>query len=124
MKTKTFTVEIDGKETEGPVYYIPHHAVVDSSKPTTKVRIVYDASAKTRMDGSSLNDSLYRGPVKLKDLCGLLMRFCLHKYSVVAKIEKTFLQLCLHEKDKDVTRFFRIKDKNLPLFDVNNVQIY
>ena len=40
-------------------HYIPHHAVVREDKLTTKLRIVYDASA--RMNGPSLNDCLYAG---------------------------------------------------------------
>ena len=43
-------------------HYIPHHAVVNPSKTTTKVRVVYDASAKTKQDNKSLNDCLYPGP--------------------------------------------------------------
>ncbi|CAC5354890.1 unnamed protein product [Mytilus coruscus] len=56
----------------GIKHYIPHHAVVDPTKPTTKIRIVYDASAKSKQEDKSLNDCLHRGPVMLQDLCGLL----------------------------------------------------
>ena len=56
-------------------HYIPHHAVFTPVKDTTKVCIVYNASAKTKKTNLSLNECLYRGPVILEDLCGLLLRF-------------------------------------------------
>ena len=57
------------------IHYIPHHAIITPEKDTTKVCIVYDASAKTKKSNLSLNECLHRGPVILEDLCGLLMRF-------------------------------------------------
>ena len=43
------------------LHYLPHHAIVRSDKDTTKLRIVYDASAK--VEGKpSLNDCLLIGP--------------------------------------------------------------
>ena len=42
------------------VHYLPHHAVIRCDKETTKLRVVYDSSA--RVDGVSLNDCLYVGP--------------------------------------------------------------
>lgn len=107
----------------GIKHYIPHHAVVDLTKPTTKVRIVYDASAKSQPKNTSLNECLHRGPVMLHDLCGLLLRFRLKKIAIVADIEKAFLQVGLQEKDRDATRFFWLKDVNNPTVD-NNVQVY
>ena len=52
-------------------HYIPHHAVITSQKTTTKIRIVYDGSAKTKRENKSLNECLLRGSVILEDLCGL-----------------------------------------------------
>ena len=44
----------------GKFHYIPHHPVVGEDKNTSKVRIVFDASAKS--NGPSLNKCLYKGP--------------------------------------------------------------
>jgi hypothetical protein len=44
----------------GNVHYLPHREVVRADQDTTKVRVVYDASAKTT--GPSLNECLYTGP--------------------------------------------------------------
>ena len=46
-------------------YYIPNHEVVNPTKVTTKVRIVYDASAKTKPENNSLNEFLYSIAAKL-----------------------------------------------------------
>jgi len=66
-------------EVDGLVHYLNHHAVVTSQTTMTKLRVVYDASAKTKKKNNSLNDCLYRGPVMLPDLTGMLMRFRLHR---------------------------------------------
>ena len=44
----------------GTVHYLPHHPVIRTDKSTSRVRFVYDASAK--MGGPSLNDCLETGP--------------------------------------------------------------
>ena len=44
----------------GAVHYLPHQAVVRQEKETTKVRQVFEASAK--VSGPSPNDCLYAGP--------------------------------------------------------------
>ena len=55
------------------LHYLPHHAVVRSDKSTTKVRVVYDASAKS--EGPSLNECLYTGPKFNQHILDLLLRF-------------------------------------------------
>ena len=101
-------------------HYIPHHAVVTPSKATTKVRVVYDASAKAKQTNLSLNESLHRGPVMLPDLCGLLLRF---RLPPIAIVEKAFLSVGLHTPDRDVTRFLWLKDASNPNLE-NNTQVY
>ena len=108
--------------TDNIKHYLPHHAVINPHKPTTKLRVVYDASSKAKKGNKSLNDCLYRGPVMLKDLCGLLMRFRLHQIAVVADIEKAFLQIGLQSSQRDVTRFVWIKDYKQAKVDDENIQ--
>lgn len=96
--------------TEGLKHYIPHHAVITPNKTTTKLRIVYDASAKLNNEVNSLNECLYRGPVLLRNLCGIFMRFHLNQVTIVADIEKAFLQVGLQKSDRGVTRFLWLKN--------------
>ena len=103
-------------------HYIPHHEVLTPEKTTTKLRIVFDASAKTRKKNQSLNERLHRGPVILEDLCGLLLRFRLHKVALVPDVEKAFLQVGLQPDDRDVTRFLWSKDPSKPTLE-KNVQV-
>ena len=69
-------VEIVEKPEEGyvgKIQYIPHHAVIRRDKATTKLRVVYDASA--RSDGPALNDCLYAGPPLAEKIFDILLRF-------------------------------------------------
>lgn len=104
-------------------HYIPHHDVVNPLE-STKVRKVYDASARTKSTNKSLNECLHRGPVLLKDLVGLLLRFRLKKIALIADIEKAFLQLSLQHKERDVTRPIWLKDKHSTSLDRCNLQEY
>ena len=71
---KEIIEEVNDRTEEGcKKHYIPHHAVITPDRKTTKVRIVYDASAKARKGCKSLNECLYRGPVIVENLCGLLL---------------------------------------------------
>ncbi|XP_053389677.1 uncharacterized protein LOC128552659 [Mercenaria mercenaria] len=42
--------KVEQSETDGLVHYLPHHAVITPQKATTKIRVVYDASARTRKE--------------------------------------------------------------------------
>ena len=90
------------------VHYLPHHAVVRCEKETTKVRVVYDASA--RSDGPSLNDCLHTGPKFNQKIFDLLLRFRVHRVAVTADVEKAFLMVAIATKDRDVLRFLWVDD--------------
>ena len=48
------------------IHYIPHFPVFKDDSATTKMRIVYDASAKMSPDSLCLNDCLHTGPNLIK----------------------------------------------------------
>ena len=104
-------------------HYVPHHVIITPSKFTTKIRILYDGSVKTKKDTKSLNRCFLRGPVILEDLCGLLLRFRLDNIALLADLEKAFLQVRLQPSERDVTRFPWLKDPS-KLELSGNIQIY
>lgn len=84
-------------------HYLPHHAVFKESSSTTKLRVVFDGSAKTST-GNSLNDVLSVGPVVQEDLFSILTRFRKHQYVITADIEKMYRQINIDPKQRDVQR--------------------
>ena len=63
----------------GRVHYLTHRPVIRNDKDTTKVRIVFDGSARDR-EGKSINELLYARPCLLSRMFDVLIRFCLGKY--------------------------------------------
>ncbi len=86
------------------VHYLPHHGVVRKDKVTSKVRIVYDASAR----GSGA--SLYTGPSFGQAILDILLRFRLHRVALAGDIEKAFLMVAIEKADRDVLRFLWTRD--------------
>ena len=101
------------------VHYLPHHAVVRRDKSTTKLRIVYDASA--RSEALSLNDCLHKGPKFNQLILDLLLQFRSYKVALTADIEKVFLMIAVENRDRDVLRFLWVDDVSK---DESEIRIY
>ena len=91
------------EESPPEVWYLPHFPVVRMDKTTTKVRIVFDCSAKT--DGVSLNDVICAGPKLQKDLFDVLIRFRRNPVALAWDIKEMYFQVEIEESDRP---YFRI----------------
>ena len=72
-----------------PAYYLPMHAVTKADSTTTKLRVVFDASARST-SGSSLNDQFWVGPTLHSMLIDVLLRFRLHRIALTADVSKMY----------------------------------
>ena len=84
--------------------------MVCRDKITTKLRIVYDASAKS--NGPSLNECLHKGPSFNQLILDLLLRFRFYKFALTTDVEKAFLMIAVTHSDRDVLRLIWIDDIN------------
>ena len=102
-------------------YCLPHHPVITPLKTTTKVRIVYDASVKASHGVKGLNDCLYRGPINLPDMRGMLLRFRTYYMAIVADIENAYLQIGIQEHERDITCFLWFKVARYSFYKASTV---
>ncbi|KAK6727524.1 hypothetical protein RB195_005295 [Necator americanus] len=105
-----------------PGTFLSHHAVINEFKKQTKIRLVYNGSARVH-NAPSLNDFLYRGPVLLPDLSEILLRFRLAPILLISDIEKAYLMVGLEECHRRFTKFLWLKNHHEPPTD-DNLVIY
>ena len=99
------------READRVVYYMPHRPVVKMSSATTKVRPVFDASARG-VNGVSLNDVVETGPALMPNLLDVLLRFRRWRFGLTADIKRAFYQIALRSQDQDAVRFlWRVGDR-------------
>ena len=89
----------------GNEFYIPHRPVVRETAESTKLRIVYDASARACPDAPSLNDCLNTGPALQKRLWDVLVRMRFHPVVLAGDLKQAFLQVRIKKEDRDALRF-------------------
>jgi hypothetical protein len=95
-------------------YYLPHHPVFKEDSTTTKLRVVFDGSAKTS-SGLSLNDVQMVGPPLQNDLFNILLRFRQHQFVIKADIEKMYRQVLIEDNQKQYQKIFWRSDLSQPV---------
>ncbi|XP_023223405.1 uncharacterized protein LOC111624721 [Centruroides sculpturatus] len=103
-------------------YYIPHHCVIRESSETTKLRVVFDASAKSS-NNKSLNEQICVGPKIQDDIFEILLRFRTWKIAISADIEKMFRQISMNNEDRRWQRILWRSSPELPVkeYELNTV---
>ena len=85
-------------------FYLPWFPVIDRSRDSTPVRLVFDAAAKDRT-GKSLNSEIELTPNRLQDLFKIWMRLRKYQWVVTSDVSEMFLKCILDPKDRRYHRF-------------------
>lgn len=97
-------------------FYLPHHAVVRPDHKSTKVRVVFNASRKSK-SGVSLNDVLHTGPTLQTELISTILSWRKYKYVYSGDIQKMYRQIILHPNDRPFQRILYQPNPNGPIKD-------
>lgn len=103
-------------------FYLPHHGVLKLSSSTTKLRTVFNASAKTT-SGCSLNDLLMVGPTIQCELISILLRFRKFQYVLAADIEKMYRMVWIDPSQRCLLRILwrDSPDEDIEVYELNTV---
>ena len=103
-------VEPAEEQVVGREFYIPHKPMIRESADSTKLRVVYDASAQAYDKAPSLNDCLHAGPPLQNQLWSVLVRSRFHPVLTTRDMEQAFLQVRIRMQDRDAMLFHWIAD--------------
>ncbi|XP_048239844.1 uncharacterized protein LOC124124713 isoform X1 [Haliotis rufescens] len=110
---KGYINKVDHEESREDVWYLPHFPILRPDKTTTKVRIVFDASAKYQ--DTSLNDVISPGPKLHSELFDVLIRFRRKPVALICDIAEMFLQMKISPEDRPYHRFlWRSMNTDMP----------
>ena len=120
MKHAELVPTADLKKPTHNVFYLPMHAVKKESSTTTKVRAVFDASAKS-------SSNVFPNDILLvavhSSLIDVLLRFRLHRIALTADVSKMYRAIELVESDRDLHRFVWRSDPNDHLEDYRMTRV-
>ena len=102
--------KVSENQSENPKeFFLPHRPVIRQNAESTKLRVVYDVSAKSE-PGYSLNDCLEKGSSLQNKLWDILIRTRFRPVILCADIEKAFLQIRIKEKERESLKFHWIEN--------------
>ena len=113
---------VDLHKPSSEVFYLLMHAVRKNDSTTTKLRVVFDASAKSNT-GVSLNDTLLVGPTVHSPLIEVLLRFRTHRVALTTDVSKMYRAVELTPADKDLHRFVWRNDPKDQLVDYRMTRV-
>ena len=103
--------KVSENQSENPKeFFLPHRPGIRQNAESAKLRVVYDASAKSE-SGFSLNDCLEKEPSLQNKLWDILIRTRFRPVILCADTEKGFLQIRIKEKERESLKLHW--DKNL-----------
>ena len=108
------------EEKPDQLWYLPHFPILRPDKSTTKVRVVFDASAKC--EEVSLNDFLLQGPKLQNNLFAVLLRR--DPVALMCDIKEMYLQIKLNPSDWPYHHFlwrYMVTKENPSVFEFEQV---
>ena len=103
-------------------FYFPHHAVEKPDSTTTKVRVVFNGSAKTP-SGLTLNDTQCIGPIVQSDGITLAFKFRLNPIVIIADIAKMYRMIEVTPEQRNYQLIFwrRHPEEPIKTFELKTV---
>ncbi|XP_029175121.1 uncharacterized protein LOC114943637 [Nylanderia fulva] len=102
------------------ISFLPHHGVLRTSTAGSKIRVVFNGSARTGA-GASLNGVLHAGPNLLPSLADVLTRWRRHRYVFIADVQMMYRQIQLHPDNQDLQRILWAEDNEVNKYRLNTV---
>jgi hypothetical protein len=98
----------------GVSYYMPHHGVLKEDSLTTKLRVVFDASAPTT-SGYSFNDLQRVGPTLQNDIFLILLRFRQYRYGLSSDVQMMYRMIWVDPSQHLLQRILWRADPSKPI---------
>ncbi|XP_058449457.1 uncharacterized protein LOC131429397 [Malaya genurostris] len=104
----------DAEHKSESAYYLLHHCVMKPGSSSTKLRVVFDASAKSTTE-ISLNDVMMVGPTVQDPLFDIFLRFRMYRFAFTADISKMYRQVPVNPAQRHYQRILWRENTNEPI---------